>query len=200
MADVYKLKVWLGGFENIFYRTIEVSSLSTVAKLGYTVMAAFEADGSHLFNIKFCGERYEITFDNDCYDKEDLPIDPTKIKLDKLGLKEDDVLTMEYDYGADWIFYIKLESISKMQARTGTHYPYVTDGKGRGIIENIFKSDLEDIIEKTDKSGKGIKIPSGYGEREYVWDYRYFNLENVNALLKGEISLIQSRYECDDEW
>lgn len=200
MADVYKMKVWLDGFENIINRTIDVSSLSSVAKLGYTVMAAFWADGSHLFNIKFGDKRYEIMFDDDYDDEEDLPIDPIKTKLSALKLKEGDVLTMEYDYGADWNFQIKLESISKMKSGTGTHYPYITDGKGRGIIENIFQSDLEKIIEKTNKSGKGVKIASDYGQDEIVWDYRDFDLKNTNALLKGDIMRIKDGYECPDEW
>ena len=42
---------------------------------------------------------------------------------------------MEYDYGAGWEFKIELLSMTEMRRGAGMHYPYVTDGKGKGIIE-----------------------------------------------------------------
>lgn len=63
MADVYKFKVKLVDFENIIWRDIEITSVSSVAKLGYAVIAAFEGTGSHLFNIRHkdkANERIEI--------------------------------------------------------------------------------------------------------------------------------------------
>lgn len=202
MADVYKMKVWLGGLKDVIWRDIEVSSLSSVAKLGYTVMAAFSADGSHLFNIKFGDKTYEIVFDEDfCNNlEEDLPLDPTTTKLSALKLKVGDILTMEYDYGAGWEFYAELISISKMQSGMGTHYPYITDGMGKGIIEDVCLSDLEDIIKETDRSGICSKILTAFGENEMVWDYRDFNREFENALLKGSIMRLKHAYEYPEEW
>ena len=53
MADVYKFKVTIKEVPDKIWRDIEISSLSSVAKLGYTILATFEAAASHLFNIKF---------------------------------------------------------------------------------------------------------------------------------------------------
>lgn len=68
MADVYKFKVKLCELENIMWRDIEITSVSSVAKLGYAVLAAFESTASHLFNIRFDGKRYEIVFVDDDFD------------------------------------------------------------------------------------------------------------------------------------
>jgi len=99
MAEVYKFKVRLCELENIIWREIEITSVSSVAKLGYAVLAAFESTASHLFNIKCNGKRYEIVFEEDDFDDEPA-VDPIKTKLSALKLGVGDTLTMEYDYGA----------------------------------------------------------------------------------------------------
>lgn len=48
MADIYKFKVRLCELESIMWRDIEITSVSSVAKLGYAVLAAFESTASHL--------------------------------------------------------------------------------------------------------------------------------------------------------
>lgn len=70
MADVYKFKVRLSELESIMWRDIEITSVSSVAKLGYAVLAAFESTASHLFNIKFKGKCYEIIFEEDDFNDE----------------------------------------------------------------------------------------------------------------------------------
>ena len=107
MADVYRFKVRLRELEDYIWRDIEITSVSTVAKLVYAILAAFEAEGSHLFCMKFGDERYEIVFD-DFYEDFDIEvIDPTSVKLSSLKLKSGDSLFLEYDYGAGWIFDIE---------------------------------------------------------------------------------------------
>ena len=55
---------------------------------------------------------------------------------------------MEYDYGAGWEFEIELLSITEMKRGAGTHYTYVADGKGKGIIEDTSPYELAEIVEK----------------------------------------------------
>ena len=93
MADVYKFKVTIKEVPDKIWRDIEISSLSSVAKLGYTILATFEAAASHLFNIKFNGKRYEIVIEDD-FEFEPV-IDPIKTKLSALKLSVGDVLEME---------------------------------------------------------------------------------------------------------
>lgn len=67
MADVYRFKVRLRELEDYIWRDIEITSVSTVAKLVYAILTAFEAEGSHLFCMKFGDERCEIVFDDSYY-------------------------------------------------------------------------------------------------------------------------------------
>lgn len=87
-------------------------------------------------------------------DFEDEPaINPINTKLSAFKLSVGDKLSMEYDYCAGREFEIELLSITEMKRAAGTHYPYVTDGKGKGIIEDTSPYKLAEMIELTDKDG-----------------------------------------------
>lgn len=194
MADIYKFKVRLCELESIMWRDIEITSVSSVAKLGYAVLAAFESTASHLFNIKFKGKRYEIIFEDDDFNEEPA-IDPIITKLSALKLNAGDKLSMEYDYGAGWEFEIELLSVSEMKRGAGTHYPYVTDGKGKGIIEDTSPYEIVEIVKKTDHDGTLPRIADMYSGKENEWDYRKFNLEYCNMFFKDNVCRIRSAYE-----
>ena len=127
MAFVYKFKVKLT--ESDSWRDIEVTSVSSIAKLAYAVLAAFSADASHLFCISFKGNTYGVFEETNDIQKLE------NIKLKDLNFTVGDVLSLEYDLGVGWQFDIELLSITEMQKGTGTHYPYITDGMGQGIAE-----------------------------------------------------------------
>lgn len=194
MADVYKFKVRLKELETIIWRDIEITSVSSVAKLGYAILAAFESTASHLFNISYNGKRYEIVFEEDYFGDEHA-IDPIRTRLSALKLTEGAVLNMEYDYGAGWEFDVELLTITEMKRGSGTHYPYVTDGKGKGILEDTSPYDLLEVIRHTDKTGEmptAVEVLSG---KETEWDYRNFDLEYCNVFYKDNVLRIQYAYE-----
>lgn len=194
MAEVYKFKVRLSELENYIWRDIEITSLSSVAKLGYAILAAFSGTASHLFCINANDKRYEFIYE-DADLSEDEIFNPVITKLSSLKLNIGDRLTMEYDYGAGWNFDIELVSISEMKKGTRTHYPYITDGKGNGIIEDTSPGMLIEYIEQTEKEGI---LPTYYDmelDMEAEWDYRKCDLEYLNALYKFRISMIKDAYE-----
>ncbi|HHX59271.1 MAG TPA: plasmid pRiA4b ORF-3 family protein [Epulopiscium sp.] len=193
MADVYKFSVRLKNLEEIIWRELEITSVSSVAKLGYTVIAAFEATASHLFCIGYNGERYEIEFEDMGF--KEPAIDPIKAKLSALKLMVGDILKMRYDYGAGWEFSIELISIIEMKRGTGTHYPYVTDGKGKGIIENVFSHELLEIIEQINSTGNIPKVYDAFKGKEVEWDYREFDIGYLNIFLKDYVARIREAYE-----
>lgn len=194
MADVYKFKVKLKELETIIWRDIEITSVSSVAKLGYAILAAFESTASHLFNIRCNGKRYEIVFEDDDFDNE-LVIDPIKTKLSTLKLTVGDALTMEYDYGAGWEFSIELISVTEMKRGAGTHYPYVTDGKGKGILEDTSPYELLKVIKHTDQTEEVPRAVEIFSGKEEEWNYRDFDLEYCNVFFKDNVLKMQYAYE-----
>ena len=194
MADVYKFKVRLKELETIIWRDIEITSVSSVAKLGYAILAAFESTASHLFNIRCNGKRYEIIFEDDDFGDEPA-IDPIRTKLSTLKLSVGDNLDMEYDYGAGWEFSIELLSIEEMKRGRGTHYPYVMDGKGKGIIEDTSPYQLLEEIKHTDQTGEVPRAVEIFSGEEKDWDYRDFDLEYCNMFFKDYVWKIECAYE-----
>lgn len=197
MAEVYKFKVRLSELEDYIWRDIEITSLSSVAKLGYAILAAFSGTASHLFCIHANEKRYEFVYEYADLSDDEI-FNPVIAKLASLKLNIGDSLMMEYDYGAGWKFDVELVSISEMKKGTGTHYPYITDGKGNGIIEDTSPGTLLEYIEQTEKEGT---LPTYYDmdlDREAEWDYRKCDLEYLNALYKFKISMIKDAYENID--
>ncbi len=197
MTEVYKFRVSLKGLSDKIWREIEIMSSASVAKLGYAVLAAMDSGAYYLFNISFRGRRYEIVFDDDDIF---VPVtDPIATKLAALYLKIGSVLHMEYDYGSGWEFDIELISITPLERGRGGHYPFITGGEGRGIVEDACIDELAEMIEKTDKTGE---IPEAYdwccGKR-MPWDYRRFDLNISNSLFKARIYSVRDSYECCDD-
>ena len=193
MADIYKFKIKLEHLEDRLWRDIEVTSVSSLAKLAYAVLAAYEATASHLFNLRYKGKTYEIEFND--WSNDEPAIDPRATKLSSLGLSAGDMMKMEYDYGAGWVFSIQLISISAMKPGTGTHYPYITDGQGKGIIEDTSPFELIEMIERIDTTGKLPKLYDYTWDRETEWDYRKFDLKYTNAFYKDHLARIRDAYE-----
>lgn len=56
-----------------------------------------------------------------------------------------------------------------MKKGSGTHYPYVTKGQGKGIIEDTSSFEIIEMIEEIDSNGK---IPKIY---DYIWDREWIS-------------------------
>lgn len=122
-------------------------------------------------------------------------IDPIKTKLEALNLTVGDALIMEYDYGAGWEFSIELISATEMKRGAGTHYPYVTDGKGKGILEDTSPYELLEAIKHTDQTGEVPRSVEIFSGKEKEWNYRDFDLEYCNVFFKDNILKMQYAYE-----
>lgn len=198
MAEVYKLKVKIRGLENHIWREIEISSEASVAKLGYSILAAFGAKANHLFHINTATMKYELIID-DSYDVRRTDIAPINTKLSALKLKTQDMLVMEYDYGSGWNFDIEVISESPMKQGMGTHYPYILNGAGAGIIEDESPDILKQFIDQIDSTGILPKYYDSERDKKVEWDYRKFDLKYCNMFYKDKIAEIQEAYESSYE-
>ena len=149
--QVYKFIITLLNRQVELMREIEVLSNATIAHLAYCILASVNASGSHLFNINHKNNRFEFVYDEMddfafavCYN-------PALYTLNDLNLNINDKLEMEYDYGASWIFNIKLISIDEMKKGAHRHYPYITKGVGCGLDEDgYFENTIEDNNKEID--------------------------------------------------
>lgn len=190
MARVYTFKIIYTGCENRIWRDIQVSSNSTMAVLGYAVLSSFSTCAYHLFMMSCKGTNYEL--DSDEFQTK--PKLMTETKLGDLGLELGDKIHMIYDFGEEQEFEITLLSDEAMPKGSGRAYPKVSDGAGRGIIDDMPSDELLKLIKEIDKTAKSDFSYAHKGEH-LPWDYRNYRIDIDNALLKGEISQIKTAYE-----
>lgn len=198
MAKVLTFKVGIEGLEDKIWRKIEITDRRTVADLAYTILATFDSLAYHLYNITYDNKIY------DCWvciedDYSDIPkVNATITKLKDLELKENDTMEMEYDYGSTTNFKITYLGCTDLERGNGSHYPYVVDGEGRGILDDMCDFELKEIVEDTDKKGYSEHYFTPGYERTIKYDYRNFNIKNNNALLKGLVLEIKNGYEIGE--
>ena len=188
-TKVYTFHITYEGLEERIWRKVEVSSNYRLDQLGYMVLAAFDTMAYHLFEFYYDDDRFEIPNEDAPFEQ----IDMADFKLHQLKLKLGDRIRMEYDFGTTQTFWLELVEIADMKRGWGRRYPYVLDGAGRGIIDDMSCEELSELVAQIDRNGKTDE-PIYYQERMMPWDYRWFDLDCMNSLLKGEIELIEEGY------
>lgn len=195
MTKVLTFKVGIEGLENKIWRKIEITDTKTVADLAYTILATFDSLAYHLYDIKYKDKIYDswISIEDDY---SDIPkINATITSLNELELKEQDKLEMQYDFGSTTTFKITYLGCRNLEQGAGRHYPYIIDGAGRGMMDDISDFELKEIVDDIDKKGySNYNFTAGY-ERKIKYDYRDFDIKSNNILLKGIISEIKYKYE-----
>lgn len=180
-------KVVLKGHENELQRKIRIPFKSTLADLGYAILAAFEAEGSHLFSITLKGKTYYCDTgveEGDYYASE--------VELAKLRLKEGGKLTMCYDFGDNYNFDITYVETKLYETVYAGGKREILNGKGFGIWEDShYELDLyyEDP-KKFDAFIKKQDIPRDF----YPVDSE-FDLENANECFEDECLDLKLSYE-----
>lgn len=196
MAKVLTFKVGIKGLEDKIWREIEITDRRTVADLAYTILATFDSLAYHLYDIKYKNKVYDCWV---CIEDDHSEVPPTNAvitKLSSVGLKEND--TMEMDYDTTKTFKITYLGSRELERGNATHYPYITDGAGRGMLDDMCDFELKEIVDDIDKKGySNHYFTPGY-ERTIKYDYRKFNIKNNNALLKGIILDIKNGYEVGE--
>lgn len=188
-TKVYTFHITYEGLEEKIWRKVEVSSNYRLDQLGYMVLAAFDTLAYHLFEFYYDDDRFEIPNEDAPFEQ----IDMADFKLHQLDLKLGDRIRMDYDFGTTQTFWLELIEIADMKRGWGRRYPYVLDGAGRGIIDDMSCEELSELVAQIDRNGKTDE-PIYYQERRMPWDYRWFDLDCMNGLLKGEIGLIEEGY------
>lgn len=107
-------------------------------------------------------------------------------------------MVMNYDFGSTTTFIIEYLESRDLEKNNCRHYPYVIEGKGRGMIDDMSHFELKEIVEDIDNKGFSEHyFTSGY-ERPIKYDYRKYNIKADNVLLKGSVLDIKNGYEVGE--
>ncbi len=198
MAKVLTFQIGIEGLEDKIWRKIEITDKRTVADLAYTILATFDSLAYHLYDIKYKNKVYDCWIDIE-YDHRDVElVNATTTKLSDMWLKENDTMEMDYDTGSTTTFKITYLGSREMEKYNGKHYPYIIDGAGRGMLDDLCDFELKEIVDDIDKKGYSEHYFTPGYERTIKYDYRKFNIKNNNALLKGLVLDIKNGYEVGD--
>lgn len=195
MSKVLTFKVEIEGLENKIWRKIEITDIKSVAYLAYTILASFDSLAYHLYDITYKDKIYDCWSCMDDYPFKENICNAITTKLSAINLKEKDKMVMEYDKGTPTTFIITYMCSRELEKGNGRHYPYIVDGSGRGMIDDIDCSELKDIIDDIDKKGFSEHYFTPGYERPIKYDYRDYDIKGDNILLKGEIEEIKYAYE-----
>ena len=195
MSKVLTFKVEIEGLENKIWRKIEITDIKSVADLAYTILASFDSLAYHLYDITYKDKIYDCWSCMDDYPFKENIYSAITTKLSTINLKEKDKMIMEYDKGTPTTFIITYMCSRELEKGNGRHYPYVIDGSGRGMIDDIAGSELKDIIDDIDKKGFSEHYFTPGYERPIKYDYRDYDIKSDNILLKGEIEEIKYAYK-----
>ena len=180
-VQMMRYKVELVGEEKRLWREIEISSNAELDQFCYALLASVEAQGNHLFSLTFKEKEYEIFSENRVYN------DIRKYALKNIDWKIGESATLIYDYGCEWNFKITLLFIEDMKKGMGNRYPYVTDGAGRGIIEDVFIKEYTKLLNKM-VLDKNLQYKYIIDDTHVLtWRYDTFNSKTANILLRGDI-------------
>lgn len=193
MTKVLTFKVEIEGLENKIWREIEITDRRTVADLAYTILATFDSLAYHLYDIKHSNDRYDCMIE---------PLDlgnfsfknAVQTKLKDIDFNNEKMV-MEYDFGSTTTFIITYLESRNLEKYNGMHYPYIIDGSGRGMLDDICDFELKEIVDDIDKKGYSEHYFTPGYERNIKYDYRDFDIKTNNSLLKGLVLEIKNGYE-----
>ena len=196
MTKVLTFKVEIDGLENKIWRKIEITDRRTIADLVYTILATFESLAYHLYYIIYNGKIYDSWV---CIEEDHSDIPPENAvitKLNSIGLKENDTMTLMYDTGTTTSFKITYLNFREFEKGNGMHYPYITDGQGSGMIDDISNDELIKVVDDIDKTD----IPKRHvllidKRHTKLYDYRNFNLSKNNLYVRRYFHKIKYSYE-----
>lgn len=183
---ILTLHIALDGLEKVIWRHVEVADDMPLNQLAYLIMVSFDTDANHLYVIYSGGEEYsEGNWD------EFEGHNSRKTRLADLHLMRGDTLEMDYDFGAGYQFNIEVvcEEITDREC----DLPKIENGEGCGIIENSSLPEMIQYIDQIYMTGK-TKRPIYYKGRKEPWDYRKFDVNEANKMLKSEMAKITKAY------
>ena len=197
MTKVLTFKVGIEGLEDKIWRCIEITDRRTVADLAYTILATFDSLAYHLYDIKHGNDRYDCMIDPMDLRNYNFK-DAVRTKLSDVDFENNNKMIMEYDFGSTTTFIITYLESRNMEKYNGNHYPYIVDGAGRGMIDDMCDFELKEVVEDIDKKGYSDHFFTPGYERKIKYDYRQFNIKTNNALLKGLVLDIKNGYEVSE--
>lgn len=143
--------------------------------------------------------RYEIPYENDFPDGEDIVVHAAQCRICDVVYSADWNAVFEYDYGDGWEIAIQFEGAEKREI-VATELPCLLEGAGFGIIEDAGGvGGLTDLVKAyTQKKGEDYEHYCRWlGLQEF--DINAFDIDDLNFRLKKIPRIYKESYELGYE-
>ena len=187
MKKTIQLRVSLRGLEKEINREIVLPYFITLADLAYAVLAAFQAEGNHLFKI----ESDQGRFGCEQCDQEMWDDYAANIFLSHLHLKEGSQLSLWYDFGEDYVFDIEVLNVQTQSDLFVLEDSQIIAGKGYGIWED--EHELLEMYYK-DHSAFLMRIED-YGLDADDFIFNEFDKDVANEMFMEDFEFLRHVYE-----
>lgn len=184
--------VGIKGLEDKIWRKIRIKDSDTLADLVYFILASYDLYSNEFFAISHGNDKYDSVnemFDNDQYKS------ASGILLKDIDFSINKELILEYN------FQNKIEIVINFidSVNENEDCPKIIDGSGKGAIDYVSGYELKQIVEETDSLGHSnystTIIDENDEEFEEIFDYREFDLDDINFTSKINTNLMKVDYE-----
>lgn len=128
---LYRIQVTLARYEPLMWREFQVNGDTRLDQLCYEVLASFNANGHHLYELRDQAKRYRLPVLNSGSDNSSNILEHWLGEY-QTGAK----LVLAYNLGDKWIFNIEVRNVQPQPA-IHPDSPRLLGGQGRGIIDDI---------------------------------------------------------------
>ncbi len=180
--QIYQVKISLSGFKPSIWRRILVPSNLKLSDFHKVIQTAMGWENYHLHQFVKNKTYFSKQMPNDIFWDDSSDTDYGNMKVCDLLTKEKEKVVYEYDFGDGWEHNIVLEKI--LPGEEEFKRAVCLDGKMHGPPEDcggIYGyANMLEIIKNPDHEEYGRYVD--WLEEEF--DQEYFNLEEVNKMLK----------------
>lgn len=198
--NLYTFRAEVLDYPKDSWRDIQILSTQTFGELAVAVLAAFEAQGSHMWNLETSDAYFEYNLDSqtaNLYRKNGaIAVEPDDKTIGELNFKKGEQLKLDYDYGTTWTFILTVTKVEPAAGSKASSYPRVSGGHGPRMLDDVDPFVLRDLM-KFQKKGETIadhpELEDLLGEEDIGWRYDDFDLgklrrsfrDNYKKMLKG---------------
>ena len=199
---IITFRVFIDGLRKQIWRKFEIANTSTLGDLAYTIMATFNACGSHLYCFYINNDQYSCNIGLDEHNPIERPHQTELTKLSSLDLEKGKQFKMEYDFGSTTNFTIVVSNVRRPSTDDWPTQPEILAGAGAGMVEDVPDFILQDMVsalEKGDRLPREIRetleFASEYYGKNGNFDFFHYDLAGDNESLDDIIKRLKYGYE-----
>lgn len=204
-AKIYTFRFEVAEWPEEWWREVEIGSDDTVGDLAAAVLASFESDADHMWDVQNRDSKFIHWDEDEDLDflfpwgrkKRRVPRNAFSTTLGDLNLRVRSKFVMSYDYGTTWEFILRVVASRPAEKDKSTGLPRLIAGHGGPMIEDI-PPWVVGAMMRCAQEGRDFRedeTVGGYAEYfEDGWEYPALDLDALSEAFPHKASAFSSLY------